>query len=102
MLFAERQLVIKLREHLSWLEELIVNIRDVTVGKETISDVSDISEMARSLVKSLRALEFSFACTVRKKLKLDAISQDDLKTEDEKWREAEDQKSREKRKPQAT
>jgi hypothetical protein len=96
VLFAERQLVIRLRGHLSQLEQLISRTRDVTAGKEKIADVSDVSDMAWTLVKDFRALEFSLASTVRKELGLDDISRDDLKTEEQKWREIEDQKEREK------
>jgi hypothetical protein len=92
VLFADRQLVIRLRDYLSYLEELIVRIRDVTVGKEKLSDISDVADMARALLKDFRGVEFSLACTVRKELKLDDISRDDLKTEEQRMAE-EDQRA---------
>jgi hypothetical protein len=73
---------------LSYLEELIVQIRDVTAGKQEISDTEDVTDTARALTKDFRRLEFSLACTVRKELNLDDISSDDLKTEEDKMREA--------------
>jgi len=87
VLFAERKIVVDLRDHIEFLQELIMLIKD----SDERSEPSRISETAGDLARSFRELSFSLSQSVRKQLDLDDISPDDLKTELDKAREA-DQK----------
>lgn len=94
VLFAQRGIVIRLRDDISYLEDLIIRIKDVAAGREEISDVSEVTEMARALAQNFRKLAFSLSQTIRKELDLDEISPDDLKTDEQKQMEKEREKDR--------
>lgn len=102
MLFADRARIVELRETLFDSNELVIKLRDITAGKEKISEgqMPDCATTASYLARDLRKLRFSLAQTVRKELKLDEISPDDLLTEQEKvertWREEQRQRQKEK------
>jgi hypothetical protein len=84
VLFAERETVVELRETIEILGDLLMRVRDAI---DDDAELADVSEMAQSFARSFRKLSFSLSQSVRRQLNLDEIILDDLKTEDERFRE---------------
>ena len=86
VLFADREIVIRLREEISALADLFVMMEEVSAGQSD-RDFNDVAHDSWTLTKDFRTLRFLLSEHVRSHLDLDAISLDDLKTKEQKIRE---------------